>query len=56
VSSNGLGCDDRYYPATGSYIGVVDGVVDYLVPAVNTDINRFATMAEVLPAAQQAEY
>ncbi|MBE0546502.1 MAG: peptidylprolyl isomerase [Rubrivivax sp.] len=56
VSSTGLGYYYRYYPASDSYIGVADGVVYYLVPAVNSDINRYATMAEVLPAAQEAGY
>ena len=55
-SSTGLGYYYRYYPASDSYVGMADGVVYYLVPAVNNDINRFAPMAEVLPAAQQAGY
>ncbi len=56
ASSTGLGYYYRYYPASDSYVGVADGVVYYLVPAVNNDINRFATIAEVLPAAQEAGY
>ena len=55
-SATGLGYYYRYYPESGSYVGVADGVVYYLVPAVNNDINRFAPVAEVLPTAQQAGY
>jgi hypothetical protein len=55
-SATGLGYYYRYYPASNAYVGVADGVVYYLVPAVNNDINRFATVAEVLPTAQQAGY
>jgi len=56
VSGYGLGYYYRYYPASDSYVGMADGVVYYLVPAVNNDINRLAPMAELMPLAQAAGY
>ncbi len=48
----------RYYAASNSYvgIGVDDNVIYYLVPAVSSNIERFAPLADLLPTVSQAGY
>jgi len=56
VSATALGYYYRYYPGTNSYIGTADGVIYYLVPAINNNINALGTMAEWLGISAQAGY
>jgi peptidyl-prolyl cis-trans isomerase A (cyclophilin A) len=56
VTDPGLGYYYRYYPGTNAYLGYKDGVLYYLVPAINDQINRLATLAELLPQAVAAGY
>lgn len=39
----------RYYPASGSYLGVADGMVYYLVPAISDRVTSFLPVAELMP-------
>ena len=46
----------RYYSATNAYVGVKDGLVHYLVPAIDDQIHPLGTVAEWLGIAQNAGY
>jgi hypothetical protein len=48
----------RYYPASGSYVGVSvkDNMVVYLVPELGPNLVRFATVADLMPAVIAAGY
>lgn len=52
----GLGYFYRYYPDSNAYIGVKDGQLDYWVPELNPNIQRFGPFAEQLTAATAAGY
>lgn len=55
-SGTALGYTYRYYPVSNAYVGVKDGKVWYLVPAINGDINELATVADLLGQAQASGY
>ena len=56
TSTTGSGYYYRFYPESNAYVGERDGVIFYLVPAISSDIIRFAPTAELLPTAAQAGY
>lgn len=55
-AGNALGYDYRYYPQTNSYVGVKDGKVYYLVPAIDNNINLLGNLADLLATAVTAGY
>jgi hypothetical protein len=56
ASANALGYYYRYYPGANAYIGTANGVVYYLVPAINNNINALGNLADWLAVAAQAGY
>lgn len=46
----------RYYSGSKAYVGVKDGKVWYLVPALNNDINLLGNLADWFATAQAAGY
>lgn len=50
------GYDYRYYSGSKAYVGVKDGKVWYLVPAIDGNINLLGTVAEWFETAQAAGY
>ena len=55
-SGIGLGYYYRYYAATNSYVGVKDGKVYYLVPAIRDEITLLGSVAEWLAITAAAGY
>ena len=55
-STTGHGYYYRYYPGTQSYVGEANGVIYYLVPAINDNINSLGSVAEWLGLAGEAGY
>lgn len=56
VTSEALGYQYRYYSGANAYVGIKDGKVWYLVPAVNNNINELGNLADWLATAQAAGY
>lgn len=56
TAGNALGYNYRYYPQTNSYVGVKDGKVYYLVPAIDNNINLLASVADLLASAVTSGY
>jgi cyclophilin family peptidyl-prolyl cis-trans isomerase len=56
TSTTGYGYYYRYYPATNAYVGEANGVIYYLVPAINSNINALGALADWLNSAAEAGY
>lgn len=56
VVGNADGYVYRYYSGSKAYVGVKEGRVWYLVPAINGDINLLGDLADWLATAQAAGY
>ncbi len=51
VSTTGYGYYYRYYPETNAYVGAANGVIYYLVPAIDSNINALGALADWLNSA-----
>lgn len=56
TTGTALGYSYRYYPATNSYVGIQDGRVDYLVPAIDGNIHTLGSLADWLALAAGEGY
>lgn len=56
VSTTGYGYYYRYYPETNAYVGAANGVIYYLVPAIDSNINVLGALADWLNSAAEAGY
>ena len=52
----GSGYYYRYYAATNSYVGLQDGRIYYLVPAINNQINLLGNLSDLLAMAAAAGF
>ena len=55
-STTGFGYYYRYYPGTNAYVGTANGVIYYLVPAIDYNINALGALADWLSVAAEAGY
>jgi len=55
-STTGFGYYYRYYPGTDAYVGTANGVIYYLVPAIDYNISALGALADWLIVAAEAGY